>query len=435
MGIDENKPLRVFISYTHDSQEHKDKVLELSGRLRDDGIDCHIDQYEMSPSEGWPRWMVNQIEEADFVLVVCSELYEKRFRGKDERYTGLGGKWEGAVITQDLYDREANNDKFIPVLLSPSDSVYRPIVLRSATYYCVDTDYGYEDLYRRLTNQPHVVKPQLGKLRSMPPRARKQNFSPQSAKQTPTTVESPEESADDLDSLVLLLMPDGEALLIASQRIESSKNTKLLLVPSNSKETAALARLRGSSRQAMAVAYGTTALRARIDSISQIREGGKEVWALELLPEQEGYGHRVVEMAISGYSADEIAELRARRILLNETLKQAGVPQLNRLDRGLIEGFVQGDLKMTQSPLLDLYEQLKDNIPLFVAAARLFAVLYLHLSGTIEHILNLDLRMKNGAELSVKFEGQRARAYSNVPPHIIKVRGVCKLVEEEDDFD
>ena len=37
---------KVFISYSHDSQEHKDRVLSLADRLRSDGIDCNIDQYE-----------------------------------------------------------------------------------------------------------------------------------------------------------------------------------------------------------------------------------------------------------------------------------------------------------------------------------------------------------------------------------------------------
>jgi TIR domain len=66
-----------------------DEVLTLSNRLRNAGIDCYIDQYEESPAEGWPRWMVNQIEDADFVLVVCTENYERRFRGKDETGKGL----------------------------------------------------------------------------------------------------------------------------------------------------------------------------------------------------------------------------------------------------------------------------------------------------------------------------------------------------------
>ena len=33
---------RVFISYSHDSPEHKDRILALSDRLRQDGVDCSI---------------------------------------------------------------------------------------------------------------------------------------------------------------------------------------------------------------------------------------------------------------------------------------------------------------------------------------------------------------------------------------------------------
>lgn len=86
---------KVFISYSHDSIEHKRRVRNLSDRLRREGIDSNIDQYEQSPSEGWPRWMERQIEEADFVLVVCTETYERRFRGVEEPGRGLGGSWEG----------------------------------------------------------------------------------------------------------------------------------------------------------------------------------------------------------------------------------------------------------------------------------------------------------------------------------------------------
>jgi hypothetical protein len=84
---------RVFISYSHDSPEHADRVLELADRLRAEGIDCHLDQYETSPPEGWPRWMLNQVEAADFVLVICTETYNLRFRGKAESGTGLTAKW------------------------------------------------------------------------------------------------------------------------------------------------------------------------------------------------------------------------------------------------------------------------------------------------------------------------------------------------------
>ncbi len=168
---------RVFISYSHDAQDHMDRVLQLSDRLRAEGVDCRVDQYELSPPEGWPRWMINQIEGANFVLVICTQTYNRRFRGKEARGKGKGVKWEGAILTQELYEAEANNTKFIPVLFSAQDITHIPIALRSATHYRLDAQEGYEALYRRLTNQPRVSRPKLGNVQPMPARKRKQDFS------------------------------------------------------------------------------------------------------------------------------------------------------------------------------------------------------------------------------------------------------------------
>jgi hypothetical protein len=168
--------MKIFISYSHDSPEHSVHVLAFSDRLRSEGIDCHIDQYEESPPEGWPRWMHNQIKKADFVLVICTEKYRQRFQGEEETGKGLGANWEGAIITQHLYDNEAKSTKFIPVVFSFRDLAYIPTVLRGSTHYELDTEEGYEKLYRRLTDQASVVKPELGKLRSLPPLPRKQDF-------------------------------------------------------------------------------------------------------------------------------------------------------------------------------------------------------------------------------------------------------------------
>ncbi len=160
---------RVFISYSHDSAEHLSRVLELSTRLRADGVDCIIDRYEMSPPRGWAHWTESRIEEADFVLIVCTETYLQRFRAEEGAPRGLGVKWEGAVITQGLYDNEASNVKFIPVLFSPEDAAHIPRMLRGVTRYLVGEAEDYESLYRRLINQPLILKPEVGALRPMPP--------------------------------------------------------------------------------------------------------------------------------------------------------------------------------------------------------------------------------------------------------------------------
>ncbi len=66
----------VFISYSHDSADHIEQVLELSNRLRADGVDCVLDQYEVSPPEDWPRWMDKKIRDAKYVVLVCTEPYQ-----------------------------------------------------------------------------------------------------------------------------------------------------------------------------------------------------------------------------------------------------------------------------------------------------------------------------------------------------------------------
>ena len=169
-------PPKVFISYSHNVQspDYKDRILTLANRLLEDGIDCNIDQYEESPPEGWQRWMLNQVERADFVLIACTEEYDLRFRGNEAYGKGKGATWEGGVIIQELYDAQGQNSKFIPITINSEDANFIPSPLRSATNYRLQNDDGYESLYRRLTNQPRNRKPQLGKLQTLAPRDRTQ---------------------------------------------------------------------------------------------------------------------------------------------------------------------------------------------------------------------------------------------------------------------
>lgn len=80
-------PTKVFISYSWDSDEHKERVLALANTLRDPwGIETDIDQYVRAkplytPEQGWDLWMQKRIEWAEFVLIVCTETYKRRFRG------------------------------------------------------------------------------------------------------------------------------------------------------------------------------------------------------------------------------------------------------------------------------------------------------------------------------------------------------------------
>lgn len=164
----QDRSIRVFISYSHDNPAHSDAVMKLAGRLREDGIDAWMDAYEVSPPQGWPQWMLKQVKDAQFVLLVCTKIYQERFEGASPTGKGLGVKFEGATVTQALYEDECQNRKFVPVILKSEDVTHRPVAIRPFTYFNLSTEEGYEQLYRLLTGQPAITPPRIGALKQLP---------------------------------------------------------------------------------------------------------------------------------------------------------------------------------------------------------------------------------------------------------------------------
>jgi TIR domain len=169
----ETAPPRVFISYSHDSDEHRDRVLDLADRLRSDGIDAMIDQYIQSPPEGWAGWCEAEIEKACFVLMVCTETYLRRVRRQERPGVGRGVLWEARLIKQQLYDEGSASVKFVPVLFADGSDAHVPAPVRGGTIYRVGTTEGYDALLRLLTDQPLTPIPPLGRRRSLPPKRRR----------------------------------------------------------------------------------------------------------------------------------------------------------------------------------------------------------------------------------------------------------------------
>jgi tetratricopeptide (TPR) repeat protein len=159
----------VFISYSHDSDEHRQKVLALAERLRADGIATLLDQYlNGTPAEGWPRWMLDQLDAAAFVLVVCTQTYYLRFRGHEEPGKGKGVDWEGALITSELYAARSRSLKFVPVFLSSAVEDWIPEPLRAGTHYTLTSEDAYQRLYDFLLQQSGVEPGPVGTLKTKP---------------------------------------------------------------------------------------------------------------------------------------------------------------------------------------------------------------------------------------------------------------------------
>lgn len=163
---------KVFVSYAHEPKivGHRERVLDLAQSLRLKGVEANMDQYVEHDPPTWPRWMLDEVRGADYVLCVASPRYKIRTEGRGEADEGRGARWEGAIITEELYaEFPSSQRKFIALVLqgcSPTDipDVLMPI---GRTYYHWPDDE--EDLYRRLTGQPRVVPAPLGQLVQMRP--------------------------------------------------------------------------------------------------------------------------------------------------------------------------------------------------------------------------------------------------------------------------
>ena len=164
----EQKPRRIFLSYSHDSPAHRDRVLDLSERLRDDGVDARIDQYVEHEGHNWPDWCEEQIRDADLVLTIATAEYRKAVEGRAAPGERKGVCWEADQIKQEIYDAGSRKDKFVPVLLDGASPEDIPQRLRSVSFFALNTPEGYENLFRRITGQPRVKMKQLGQLRSLP---------------------------------------------------------------------------------------------------------------------------------------------------------------------------------------------------------------------------------------------------------------------------
>ncbi len=160
---------KVFISYAWEDENFSQSILDFSNKLRANGIDANIDQYEENPDMGWPIWMEQQIETSDYVLIVATKTYLDKFLQIQQ---GKGVTWEIGSIYQSLYNLQGHNDKFIPVVFKEDDKQYILKALQPYTNYNVITQFN--KLINRIKGIKNVEKPPVNE--ALPPKPRKKMF-------------------------------------------------------------------------------------------------------------------------------------------------------------------------------------------------------------------------------------------------------------------
>lgn len=152
-------PPRVFISYSHDSAEHKSWVLDFASTLRKRGIDVVLDQWDLSAGDDLPHFMEQSLESCDYVIVVCTEKYVTKANA------GSGGvAYEKMILTSTML-KTIDKNQIIPIVREASANPV-PTFLSSKVFIDFSKDeeieYSLDELIRTLLNAPLYEKPEIG---------------------------------------------------------------------------------------------------------------------------------------------------------------------------------------------------------------------------------------------------------------------------------
>lgn len=157
---------KAFVSYAHESDEHKAQVLAFATFLRKAGIEAVLDLWSTDARQDWYAWAIREMTEADFVLVVASARYRATGDGNGPSAVNRGVQSEAALLRELVYtDRSTWLPKVLPVLLPGHTTDHIPLFLQphTASHFPVtsfDTA-GTEQLLRVILRQPGYIAPEV----------------------------------------------------------------------------------------------------------------------------------------------------------------------------------------------------------------------------------------------------------------------------------
>lgn len=165
----------VFISYSHDSDEHKAHVGRFAAFLRRRiGLDVRLDQWDDNVRRDWALWATMLFNAADFVIVIASPDFRRRADGEAAADEGRGAQFEAAMLRNSLTkDHGAATRSILPVVLPGGSVDDIPTFLSpySATHFKISefTRDGVAELRHAITGIGEHPTPELGVWRGEEP--------------------------------------------------------------------------------------------------------------------------------------------------------------------------------------------------------------------------------------------------------------------------
>lgn len=158
---------QVFISYRHESQEHKRSVHRLGKLLRDAKIPVELDEFFLAqnpggPDDGWPRWCEKSANESQCVLVIASKGWFEAYDKKGDPGSGFGSAAEADLLRQSLWDEKGNNTRIRLVFVDKVAKEIVPPRLRAwHQFHPLDSDEDLNQLFRWLAESLKLTDVEL----------------------------------------------------------------------------------------------------------------------------------------------------------------------------------------------------------------------------------------------------------------------------------
>lgn len=154
----------IFITYSWDSQDHKDWVRGLADSLIENGINVLLDQYDIKSGQSFTQFMEQAIDDSDKVIVVLTPSYRIK---SSERKGGVG--YEQQIISGEIISGVVRS-KFIPLIregqYEDGDNCAIPPHFKGVSTLdfrdSANREESLELLIREIYNEPKHSKPQLG---------------------------------------------------------------------------------------------------------------------------------------------------------------------------------------------------------------------------------------------------------------------------------
>ncbi|MFG6101866.1 hypothetical protein U2F10_06410 [Leptothoe sp. EHU-05/26/07-4] len=222
------------------------------------------------------------------------------------------------------------------------------------------------------------------------------------------------------------IMLDGKFFQAKSSITDADRNILLKIAPRNTEQAAVLKAhysANSFSQRYTSFSDSNEAGVMTVSSVTTESTAGKSIFNITLTPNQHSHSNSLMDMGFNGYTADQIAELRARLILLGEPLPK-------NISNYFPVKYTDSDnhsITLDKGVFPQLWKQLNTQSKLFLPKAWLWAVYNLKMCEIVESVLILELGPIKNKTMPIRFRGTRKKIYANKNPTVLEVTGNCTL--------